>query len=440
LLNKSTPFSQKKTTNPITPDEIPLSRIQSLYSRTAVIPELSMLSFFVLLAVLCAVAPAILFLFNTRRFQAPRFGKSEDVRVAVLIPARDEEPGIRACLEHVLASREADFHVFVLDDNSADRTSFIVQQMAATDARLDLLHSEPLPDGWNGKQFACWQLAQTTNAPLLLFLDADVHLDPWAIARSVATFRSSRVSLLSGFPRQITIGPLEWLLIPLIHFVLLGYLPLKRMRKTTDPAYAAGCGQFLLVDREAYFETGGHSAIRETRHDGLRLPQLFREHKLRTDIVDLTPLASVRMYDTPGAVWLGLAKNATEGLGSPTRIVPFTLLFALGQIAPFLLLFITAFTTLKLVLTHAAAPVLHIADPFFAALLTVASALAVFAAWLPRFIAAHKFKQPYKSAWLHPVGITLLLTIQWYAFIRQTIGRPVGWRARDYSTTTGAEV
>ena len=120
------------------------------------------------------------------------------------------------------------------------------------------------------------------------------------------------------------------MLLPLIHFVLLGLLPMGRMRKTTKVAYAAGCGQFFLAEREGYFACGGHAAIRDTRHDGLRLPEEFRRHGLRTDVVDLTELAEVRMYDSASAVWMGLAKNATEGLGSPGRIVPVTVLLAGG--------------------------------------------------------------------------------------------------------------
>ena len=115
-------------------------------------------------------------------------------------------------------------------------------------------------------------LAQETDAPLLLFLDADVRVVPDAVARCVGEMRAREVALLSGFPRQILGGWMERMLLPLIHFVLLGLLPMGRMRKTTKAAYAAGCGQFFLAEREAYFACGGHAAIRDTRHDGLRLP------------------------------------------------------------------------------------------------------------------------------------------------------------------------
>jgi len=387
------------------------------------------------LVVLCSVVPAVLFVVNLGRYKLPRFGNSEDVRVTVLIPARDEEQNIGACLRSVLASREVDLQVLVLDDDSADRTMQIVLDVAKGDGRVGLLRSGVLPRGWNGKQHACWQLAQMTNAPLLLFLDADVRLDPWALARCVATLRKKELALLTGFPRQITVGFLEWLLLPLIHFVLLAYLPMGRMRKSNSAAYAAGCGQFLLVEREAYFDCGGHAAIRQTRHDGLRLPKLFREHGYSTDLVDLTTLAEVRMYDTAGAVWSGLTKNATEGIGSPARIVPFTLLLVLGQIVPLIAAVMCVLLMISVTVVGATYD-----DPLQIAGFFLLIGLSLVCSFVPRLIAVRRFKQPLKSAWLHPLGVALLLVVQWWALLRQVVGRPVGWRTRTYSSGTGEEV
>ena len=83
-------------------------------------------------------------------------------------------------------------------------------------------------------------------------------------------------ALVSGFPRQETGTLLERLLIPLIHFVLLGFLPLPAERWSGLKNFATGCGQFLMVRREPYLASGGHSTIRASMHDGLQLPRLFR--------------------------------------------------------------------------------------------------------------------------------------------------------------------
>lgn len=385
---------------------------------------------------ICAVVPATMFFVNLRRYRAPRAVAGVGLRVAVLIPARDEERNIAACVESVLASRDVELEVLVLDDASTDRTGAIVADIAAREARVRLVQTQALPAGWNGKQRACWLLAQETDAPLMLFLDADVRLKPDALGRCVGEMSS--LSLLSGFPRQITVGWMEQMLLPLIHFVLLGFLPMGRMRKTTKPAYAAGCGQFFLAEREAYFASGGHAAIRETRHDGLRLPQMFRRHGYRTDIFDLTDFAGVRMYDSAHAVWMGLAKNATEGLAAPARIVPLTAVLLLGQVLPVAAVFMW-FVVLSIAATGASmngTPLWTRSTLWMTALFLTAFV----ASYLPRLIAAQRFKQPLLSALLHPIGVLLLLELQWYALVRQVLGRPVAWRARSYASGSGEEV
>jgi hypothetical protein len=375
---------------------------------------------------ICAVAPAVMFAINLRRYRPPSVAGSDLVGVSVLIPARNEEENIASCLQGVLASKGVALEVLVLDDASTDCTGEVVKEIAAKDSRVLLVATQSLADGWNGKQHACWLLAQKAQSPLVLFLDADVRVTPDAIARCVASMRERKVALLSGFPHQITVSSNEKLLLPLIHFVLLGFLPMGKMRKKTKPAYAAGCGQFFLAEREAYFASGGHAAIRATRHDGLRLTQAFRRAGLKTDIVDLTELVEVRMYESARAVWMGLAKNATEGLGTPGRIVPLTVLLGVGQVMPMVAVGLWVAFLVSAVVVGA-----RVDDPRMAVIVSVELGVAVAASYLPRFLAVRRFRQPLSSALLHPLGITVLLMIQWYALAMQVLGKPIRWRDRS---------
>jgi glycosyltransferase involved in cell wall biosynthesis len=333
----------------------------------------------------------------------------------VLIPARNEERVLGATLASLLASRGVEIEVVVLDDGSTDRTAEIVRGFAVKDARVRLRSSAPLPGGWNGKQHACHELALAARTDTLCFLDADVRLAPEALAYMSAFLLRSGSDLVSGFPRQETETPLEWLLLPLIHFVLLSYLPLAGMRALPAPRFAVGCGQFLMVRRDAYRKSGGHSQIRATMHDGLLLPQLFRRHGLRTDIADLTHLATCRMYHSASEVWRGLAKNATEGMAAPARILPFTILLFCGQVLPLLL-------ALSLALSPASY------NGRARTLILVALA----ASFVPRLLSVWKYRQSLLSALLHPVGVTILLVLQWYALLRKLAGQQVTWKERAY--------
>ncbi len=391
----------------------------------------------------CAVWPALLFCVNLRRYRPPPAVVTAEesrvaARIAVLIPARNEAANIGAALRCVLASRDVALEVLVLDDDSTDGTGEIVRALAANDSRVHLVQGHGLPPGWNGKQHACWTLSQKSTQPVLVFLDADVRIEPDLLARMAAFRENTGTALVSGFPRLITKTWLEQLLLPLIHFVLLGFLPMGSMRRGTVPSAAAGCGQFMMVEREAYFASGGHKAIRETMHDGLLLPRTLRRAGHKTDIADITALASVRMYDSATKVWQGLAKNATEGIATAGKIVPLSIVLLLGQVLPALLaaLFLCRWIlALFFVGTDVHAGPGHPVWPLMASI-----GILLLASYLPRLLAVRRFRQPLSSALLHPVGILLLLGVQWYALGRKLFGKPVGWRQRTYSSETGTQV
>ena len=193
----------------------------------------------------------------------------------MLIPARNEEANIAAAVRSILESTDAALEVIVLDDGSADRTAEIVREIARSDGRLRIETAPPLPEGWCGKQYACYLLSRPCLASPAHLLDADVRLKRGAVARMLTFMEQSGAALVSGVPEQMTRTFSERLLVPLIHFVLLGFLPIRRMRTDGKPAFGAGCGQLFVARREAYDACGGHSAIRDSLHDGLKLPARF---------------------------------------------------------------------------------------------------------------------------------------------------------------------
>lgn len=360
--------------------------------------------------------PAALLAINLFSYRTPSPHPRRSPPLSVLIPARNEGDSIGPALLAILAHPDPQLEVLVLDDHSTDHTAASVAALTAQDSRVRLVPARPLPPGWCGKQHACWQLAQAARHDLLLFLDADVRLHPNAIPRLQSFLeRHPHVALASGVPRQLTASFLEHLLIPLIHLVLLGYLPLPAARRSRWSAFAAGCGQLFLARRSAYFAADGHRAIRSTLHDGVKLPRAFRAAGLVTDLFDATHVASCRMYQTSGEVWRGLGKNATEGLAHPAAIGPWTVLLFGGHVLPWLLL---------------------AATPWLPPAALVPALLAVVLNLLTRAAAALRFQQSWTSVLLHPFGIALLLLIQWLALLRRWRGRPMEWRGRKYDHST----
>ncbi len=345
--------------------------------------------------------------------------------VSVLIPARNEQAGIVPAVRAVLASTGVDLEIIVLDDHSSDRTAAIVEELARADRRVRLIAGPQLPSDWNGKQHACWHLAHAARFERLLFIDADVRLKPTAVQRLVAEFdrptnyaaadelpRPAARSLLSGFPRQITPTVAEQMMIPLMYFVLLGYLPLARMRMDKQVGLGAGCGQLFLTNRADYLMAGGHAAIKSSRHDGLQLPRIYRRAGLMTDLIDASDLASVRMYSGWSSVLQGLQKNASEGIANARLIVPFSILLMGSGVFPIL------------TLPHA----IYHGWPLSS---VVVLAMATLLSFAPRAMIAARFESGWLGTIVHPLAVALFIALQWRVFLRHMLGgQPVAWRGR----------
>jgi hypothetical protein len=359
------------------------------------------------IALALAALPLALTCDNLRRYRKPAPAAVRP-RMSVLIPARNEEANIAAAVAAVLANAGAELDLIVMDDGSTDRTPDILAAIA--DPRLRVARGGTLPAGWSGKQHACARLAELARHDLLVFVDADVRLAPDALIRMAGFMERNDVALASGFPREITLGWSEILLLPLIHFLLLGFLPMARMQVAKSVGLGAGCGQLMIARAAAYRGAGGHASIRASMHDGLMLPRTFRRAGFMTGLFDATDLASCRMYSSAAQVWEGLTKNATEGMAKPFALPVWTVILAGGAILPWALL-----------VARGASPIVL---------------AACCCGLLTRLILAARFHQSFVGALLHPVGVAALLLVQWTALLRAALGRKATWRGRAYTVQT----
>ena len=331
--------------------------------------------------------------------------------VSVCIPARNEEANIEACVRSVLANVDVAVEVLVYDDQSTDATPAILARLVAEDARVRVVPTQPLPQGWNGKQWGCERMGQAARGQWVLFTDADVRFERDCVARTLARAESLGADLLSTVPRQVTGSWAEHAVIPLISFVLLSYLPMARMRATTSPAASGACGQFILARRDAWLASGGHAAFRASMHDGIKMPRAFRRAGFRTDLFDGTDLVQCRMYRGLGQVWRGFAKNAYEGLGSPVLLLFVTLLHGCAVLLPWLTL------------------ALGLVDVAMSPWVPWVAALTIVAGFAQRIVLARRFAHAWASVALHPVGILMLTVIQWHSLWLHLTGRRA-WKGR----------
>jgi hypothetical protein len=250
--------------------------------------------------------------------------------VSVLLPVRDEATNVERCLRAVLASSAVtDLEVLVLDDGSRDGTARIVRTLADEDHRLRLLAAGPgaepalgsPPAGWLGKPWACAQLAAAASGSVLVFLDADVVVEPTGVAATVELMRASGLDLLSPYPRQDSVTVAERLVQPLLQWSWLTTLPLRVAERSARPSLAAANGQLLAVDAAAYRRSGGHAtpSVRAAVLDDIELSRAVRRAGGHGGIVDGTDVARCRMYDGWPSLRAGYSKSLWAAFGSPAR-------------------------------------------------------------------------------------------------------------------------
>ncbi len=104
--------------------------------------------------------------------------------VSVVVPARDEERGIRIALTSLATQEYGPLEVIVVDDESSDATA--TEARAAATDRVQVLRGKPVPAGWVGKSWACQQGYERARGEWLLFTDADVRHAPDTVGRALA--------------------------------------------------------------------------------------------------------------------------------------------------------------------------------------------------------------------------------------------------------------
>jgi hypothetical protein len=241
--------------------------------------------------------------------------------LTVVVPAYNEAANIAACLTSLLGSEDpcGDWRVLLVDDRSSDATVAIAREAAgtcsATEPRFSLLDAGPRPVGerWVGKNWACSRAMEQVVSEWVLFVDADVRLQPATLRRALAQATTDRADLLSLAPR-LSCGCLaEWMVQPIMASLLgLGF-PIEA---ANDPASAVAfaAGPFMLFRRSAYMAIGGHRALAAEVVEDLALARRIKQggHRLRY-LLALDGL-ELRMYSDFASLWEGWTKNWLLGL------------------------------------------------------------------------------------------------------------------------------
>ena len=266
-------------------------------------------------------------------------GSSEEPEplVSICIPARDEAGRIGRCVAAALASSWRELEVVVVDDRSSDGTGDEALSAAKGDPRFRLVGGTEPPRGWAGKPWACMRAAGEARGELLLFIDADVELAPWAVAAAVRRLEADRLQALSLFGDWRLESFWEVAVVPVVGWFIRGAVDLDAVNDTGRPEAFAN-GQFILVRREAYDAIGGHGAVRAEVLDDVRLARALKSRAMPLGLRYAPGAFRVRLYESLSQIVAGYSKNLYEGMDRKPLLAAGAVLFVFtSTVLPYLL-------------------------------------------------------------------------------------------------------
>jgi glycosyltransferase involved in cell wall biosynthesis len=232
------------------------------------------------------------------------------MELSVIIPARNEEENLGACLDSMVQQEESFFRlgehweILVVDDGSTDKTA----EIARSKPGVTVLEAQALKQGWTGKANAIWTAVQQARGNWLLFTDADTVHERANLRHALHEAQKYKAGLLSYSPRQLTSGFAQRSLMPLVFCELaLSYPPAR----VSDPAdkLAAANGQFMLFSRDAYRKIGGHQAVKGRILEDVELALIAKRRGVGLRFRYAPDALSTRMYRTTAQMDEGWSKN-----------------------------------------------------------------------------------------------------------------------------------
>src|SRR6202167_4949936 len=237
--------------------------------------------------------------------------------VSVIVPARNEEACLDACLQSLAAQGGITLEIIVVDDHSTDRTRDVA--LSFSNRQVRLIEAGPLPPGWTGKNNAVIAGSRTARGEWLLYTDADtIHL-PGSLTRSLEEAKRHGASLLSYSPEQIVKSFWEKAIMPVIFAELAASYRPSQVSDPHSPVAAAN-GQYILITREAYDAVGGHAAIAGNLLEDVALARAVKRSGRKLFFCYGGDAVRTRMYRSFGQLREGWTKNLALLFPSPLRL------------------------------------------------------------------------------------------------------------------------
>jgi hypothetical protein len=336
--------------------------------------------------------------------------------ISAIIPARNEEAVIAICVESLAPQKEV-AEIFVVNDQSTDRTAEVVRGLVQKYSQVKLLETTELPSGWVGKNNAVWLGARQAKGQWLLFTDADTVHEPNSAAKTLDIAKQREAAVVSFSPGQIMQTWQEKALIPYAYCRLARHFSYQEVNDPQSEAAAAN-GQFLLIRRDAYEAVGGHAGVAGNILEDVALARGLKRAGYRLWFASGRGIVRARMYRAFGAMWEGWRKNLYPLMGGSPEAVRKEMAAALGPLLATLL---------------ATVAIWGLSESTVKASSVLAMGLLAILIAFNRELRTNQF--PPKLMWYGIPGRLLYAGVLWASYRSHVKGK-LEWKGREYPVTT----
>ena len=330
-------------------------------------------------------------LINFATIRRPHKTRVIEESVLVLLPVRNEAENIDRILAELAGQSELpNLSVIVINDNSDDATAELIKKHLSP--VISVVNAPHPPQGWIGKVSALQSgFLSAPHADIVVSIDADVHFEVDALARSVATLIDTELDFVSPYPRQIAHTWAERLVQPLLQWSWMSTVLLRGAERFPMTSTVICNGQFLVMRGEALRAIGGFESVSHKVLDDIELGRTFVASGYRGAVIDGSSIASTRMYSNLSEIKAGYGKSLHTAFGSIA-----------GSIVAGLFIFCTGVTPLLYSLSGN--------------LLAIAALIAIIST---RIVSAAASSGRLRDSFLHPLSSLLFIYLLYFSWMNR---------------------
>lgn len=228
-------------------------------------------------------------------------------KVSVILPARNEQKYIEKCLDSLLKQDYSNYEIVAINDSSSDRTGEIIQKYSTKNSKIIFINAEAKPEGWTGKNWACYQGYIKSTGQLFLFTDADTTHSSSTISLAVNNLLAKELDALTAIPKILANDFWTKITLPILWTLSISrYSALKANDPKTNVGYFFG--SFFIITKKTYEAVGTHKAVKEEIVEDGALGRKVKEQGFKLRVVHGEDHIQAVWARNSSTLWHGLRR------------------------------------------------------------------------------------------------------------------------------------